>query len=114
MTTLITAPSLGEIDIDVADVATIARVARADYPRLTERGGGFLGAGTHPAQPYLEAMLGMHGVGQPGGYNINDVRFYEDDARTIVITFLGNAGQWRGTNARACKARLRAILEEKN
>jgi len=101
------------VDLNMTDVATIANMAQADYPRLAEKGTGFLGAGTHPAQPYLETMLGMHDVGKPGGFAVDDIRFGMDDARRIIITFLSNAGQWRGETARIGKARLRAILEAK-
>jgi hypothetical protein len=95
--------------IATADVATLARIAAADCPALTKRGGGFIGAGTHPAQPYLEAMLTMVGVGST--VDPSDIRFGMDDPRRIIITFLGNAATWRGETARTVKARLKEIAK---
>jgi hypothetical protein len=108
--TTITVDTLGQIDLDVADLATLAQAAAADDPRLMAVGGGWLGAGTHPAQPYLSAMLGMHGVGN-GTYDLGSVRYGYDDGTDIVRRFLDNVGQWRGENARAIKARLREIAK---
>ena len=98
-------------DLTTADVATIARIAAADCPTLTRKGTGFLGEGTHPAQPYLEAMLTMVDVGAPDGYNVNDIRFGLDSATGTIRYFLTNASAWRGDVARAGKARLKQILE---
>lgn len=95
------------VKVATADVATLARVAAADCPALTAKGGGFLGAGTHPAQPYLEALLTMHGVGTD--VDPSDIRYGMDDPRRLIITFLGNAATWRGETARTVKARLKSI-----
>lgn len=96
------------VDMTATDVSTIARLAARNSPNLTAVGSGPLGAGTHPAQPYLEVMLGMVGVGTE--YNVRDIRFGYDDAESIIRYFLGNASQWRGDLARAGKARLNAIV----
>jgi hypothetical protein len=54
------------------------------------------------ARPYLEAMD-----------HLNTVRdsFYYDDARTIILYFLNNAGTWRGDVARRVKAELREAVK---
>lgn len=96
------------VEIATADIATLARIAQADDPRLSRVGEGILGAGTHPAQPYLSAMLGMHGVGN-GTHDLGDVRYGYDDGRDIVLRFLDNVSTWRGDTARTVKARLRQI-----
>lgn len=107
--------SLGQttvVDVDHADVATLAAIAAGDCPALTAKGGGFLGAGTHPAQPYVEAMLTMTDVGNPGGFDVRDVRFNgNDDADGVIIRFLGNARAWRGEGARVVKARLKDMVK---
>ena len=98
------------VDVATADVATLARIALADCPALARKGDGWIGAGTHPAQPYLEAMLRMHGVGTT--YNVRDIRFGpHDNADRIILTFLSNASTWRGETARTVKARLKAMLK---
>ena len=89
------------------DVAACARLAEVECPRLAEVGTGPLGAGTHPAQPYLEYMRAMRGVTRA---NIKDVQFGYDSAERIVITFLSNATAWKGDTARAVKAHLRAMV----
>ena len=53
------------------------------------------------AAPYLEAMAALN--------SIND-RYMYDDARGIVRYFLANAAQFRGDNAKALKAELKALL----
>jgi hypothetical protein len=95
------------VEIATADVATLARIAATQAPAMLALGSGFLGAGTHPAQPYLAAMLGMTGVTER---NASDIRLGYDSADEIIIRFLGNAKTtWRGSTARAAKARLREI-----
>ena len=94
------------VEIATTDPATIARIAGKQCPAMLAHGGGFLGAGTHPAQPYLRAMEGMSGV---HAGNASDIRLGWDSADEIIIRFLGNASVWRGATARACKARLREI-----
>jgi hypothetical protein len=45
--------------------------------------------------------------------HLNTVRdsFYYDDARTIILYFLNNAGTWRGDVARRVKAELREAVK---
>ncbi len=92
------------VDLYRADVATLARIAAVDCPALTRRGTGFLGAGTHPAQPYLEVMLGMGGVTRD---NIPGLTFGWDRAADVVNTFVSNTATWKGDTARAVKAALK-------
>jgi uncharacterized protein (DUF2267 family) len=54
------------------------------------------------ARPYLEAMMDLD--------KITD-KYYADDARTVVLYFLSNAGGWRGEAARRIKAELKAMLK---
>lgn len=53
------------------------------------------------AKPYVDAMRGLR--------DINDT-YYSDDARSIVLYFLSNAGSWRGDDAKRIKAELKAML----
>jgi len=53
------------------------------------------------AKPYLSAMAGLDSVEDSYGY---------DDARSIVLYFLGNAGSWRGENAKRIKAELKGMI----
>lgn len=94
------------IDIASTDVATLARIAAADCEALTRRGDGWLGAGTHPAQPYLEVMLQMRGVTAD---MIPGMTFGHDRVADCINAFLGNASGWRGNTARAVKATLKAM-----
>jgi hypothetical protein len=48
------------------------------------------------ARPYLDAMSSLDSI--------------EDDARSVVLYFLSNAGSWRGDTARRIKAELKAML----
>lgn len=91
-----------------ADIATLARMALEDAPQLAAKGSGPLGAGTHPAQPYLELMLRMNGVTRA---NVRDVTMGYDRADYVVIYFLENASGWRGEVAREVKAALRDIVK---
>lgn len=89
------------------DVAQLARIAAADDPRMLKKGTDWIGSGTHRAQPYLSAMLGMRGVTRE---NIRTTPYYDDRADRVVIYFLENVGTWRGEVARAVKAALRAMV----
>lgn len=68
----------------------------ADWKTMRERGEN------HPAWPYADAMRELK--------TVND-RYFLDGARDIVQRFLGNAGGWRGEQAKAIKAELRALLD---
>ena len=93
-------------EMAAADIATLARMAADDAPRLLERGRDWTER-THPAAPYLAAMLDMRGV---TAENIRAVSWGHDDAEGVVLRFLDNATAWRGETARAVKAALRAIV----
>ena len=54
------------------------------------------------AQPYLDAMGTLTSMRDTYGY---------DDAKSIVIYFLGNAQTWKGETAKAVKAELKAMLK---
>ncbi len=56
------------------------------------------------AKPYLDVMFGLQ--------HIND-RFMFEDARSIVLYFLGNATSWKGETAKAVKAELKARLKNR-
>ena len=68
---------------------TIAREIRATWPRV------YFGA-----VPYLDAMDTMETIDQP---------YYQDSGLSIVTYFLGNAGTWRGPDAKRIKAELRTM-----
>ena len=70
-------------------LATIAAEIRADWKKP------YFGA-----VPYLDAMRQLQ--------SIND-QFGLDDARSIVLYFLANAGTWRGETAKRIKAELKAL-----
>lgn len=53
------------------------------------------------AVPYLNAMLSIESITETYGH---------DSARSVVTYFLGNAGQWKGDDARRIKAELKALL----
>jgi hypothetical protein len=53
------------------------------------------------AKPYLDAMTYID--------RITD-NYYYDDARSIVLYFLSNAASFRGPDAKALKAELKALL----
>jgi hypothetical protein len=54
------------------------------------------------AVPYLEAMETLDSV---------DDAYGADDAKSIVIYFLGNAASFRGPDARRLKAELKALVK---
>jgi hypothetical protein len=56
------------------------------------------------AVPYLNAMFQLNGIRD---------KFYEDDAKSIIAYFLGNATSWRGETAKAIKKELNAMLKVK-
>ena len=68
----------------------IARDIRGAWPKVY-----------YSAAPYLEAMAGLNSV--------ND-KYMHDDGRGIVRYFLANAAQFKGDQARALKAELKALL----
>jgi hypothetical protein len=56
------------------------------------------------AKPYLEAMQDLNSIEENYGC---------DSARSIVLYFLGNANSFRGEEARALKAELKALVSKK-
>lgn len=54
------------------------------------------------AVPYLDAMDSLDSI---------EDQYYADDAHTVVVYFLANAGTWRGETARRVKAELKAMAE---
>ena len=54
----------------------------------------------YAAKPYLEAMAALN--------NIND-KYYFDDAKSVVLYFLANAGSWRGDVAKRIKKELKEM-----
>ena len=54
------------------------------------------------AVPYLEAMGSLS--------SIND-NYFDDSARSIVMYFLANASTFRGEQAKALKAELKAMIK---
>lgn len=54
----------------------------------------------YAAKPYLEALAQLD--------KITD-KFYADDAKYVVLYFLGNAQSWRGPVAKAIKLELKAL-----
>ena len=71
-------------------LSAIARDIRRAWPRVY-----------FAAAPYLDAMSALN--------SINDKYMY-DDARGIVRYFLANASAFRGDQAKALKAELKALL----
>lgn len=56
----------------------------------------------YAARPYLDAMRGLSSVNDTYGL---------DNAKTIVLYFLANAGTWRGEAAKRIKAELRELVK---
>lgn len=54
------------------------------------------------AVPYIDAMRQLDSISD---------KYYEDDARGIVLYFLANASSWRGDTARRVKAELKALTK---
>lgn len=72
-------------------LATIAREIRRDWKNV------YFGA-----VPYLDAM---------GSLDLITDEYGQDDAKSIVIYFLGNSSAWRGETARRIKAELKAMTK---
>jgi len=70
-------------------LSQIARDIKANWPKVN-----------YAAKPYLDAMSNLG--------SIND-RYYEDDAKSVVIYFLANAQGWRGDEAKRIKAELKKL-----
>ena len=56
----------------------------------------------YAAVPYLEALAQLD--------KITD-KFYADDAKYVVLYFLGNAASWRGPVAKAIKLELKGLCK---
>ena len=54
------------------------------------------------AVPYLDAMGSLE--------TVHD-KYYYDDAQSVVLYFLANAGTWKGDVARRIKAELKTMLK---
>lgn len=52
------------------------------------------------AVPYLDAMRSLQSI---------DQKFYDDDAKSVVLYFLANAATWRGETAKRVKAELKTL-----
>lgn len=72
-------------------LSEIAREIRANWPNM------YFGA-----RPYLQAMETLSSM---------EDRFFDDDARSVVIYFLANAQTWRGDTARRIKKELNDMLK---
>ena len=55
------------------------------------------------ARPYLDAMMELDTL---------DDQYGADDAVSIVLYFLSNAGGWKGPQAQQIKAELKAMVED--
>ena len=58
----------------------------------------------YAARPHLNAMHKLKSV---------DDKYHADSAKSVVLYFLSNATGWRGENARAIKAELKAMFNVK-
>ncbi len=72
-------------------ICEIAEIIREDWHHIS-----------YSAAPYLDAMDEL--------YTLDDVYGY-DDAKSIILYFLSNAGHWKGALAREVKAHLRSIVK---
>lgn len=54
------------------------------------------------AVPYLDAMAQLDSVTDKYGY---------DSGKSMVLYFLGNAGTWRGDDAKRIKAELKEMIK---
>jgi hypothetical protein len=72
-------------------IYAIARDIRRAWPNVN-----------YAARPYLDAMRALNQIDDYYGF---------DDAHDIVLRFLGNASSFRGEQAKALKAELRAMVK---
>lgn len=56
----------------------------------------------YAAKPYLNAMLELGSI---------DDEYYLDNAKSIVLYFLANAGSWRGEVAKRVKLELKQMCK---
>jgi hypothetical protein len=75
--------------METRKICVIARDIYKHWPKVN-----------YAAKPYLDAMLNLS--------DINDT-YYLDSGRSMVLYFLANAGTWRGPEAKAIKAELKAL-----
>lgn len=80
-----------EIKPATRPICAIAADIRRHWPRVN-----------YAAVPYLSAMANINDIGDMYGY---------DTARSVIAYFLGNAGTWKGDDARRIKAELKAMLK---
>jgi len=73
--------------ISNASISDLARIISATWPKVN-----------YAAKPYLDAMRSLQSIGDA---------FHEDDGKTVVIYFLGNASSYRGETAKLVKAELK-------
>ena len=79
-------------NVSVRPISEIAREIKSDWKKP------YFGA-----VPYLQAMMSLNSI---------DDEFYGfDDAKSIVLYFLSNAGTWRGETAKRIKAELKAMTK---
>ncbi len=75
--------------IETRSLSAIARDIRADWKKVN-----------YAAVPYLNALGHLDNVRESFG---------QDDARGIVLYFLGNARSWKGETAKRIKSELKAL-----
>lgn len=72
-------------------ICEIAQIIREDWHHVN-----------YGAVPYLDAMDELYTLQDKYGF---------DDAKSIILYFLSNAGHWKGAVARQVKAHLRSIVK---
>lgn len=77
--------------METRPLSVIARDIKRNWPKVN-----------YAAVPYLDAM---------GSLDTLQDRFYNDDAKSIVLYFLSNATTWRGPEAKRIKAELNTMLK---
>lgn len=73
----------------IRPISTIAREIRKEWAKVH-----------YTAEPYLKAMFCLNSI---------DDKFDQDDAKSIILYFLGNAATFRGPKAKELKAELKKI-----
>ena len=56
----------------------------------------------YAAEPYLSAMFSLTTMNDKIGF---------DDAKSIILYFLSNAGSWRGEEAKRIKSELKTMIK---